>query len=165
MGRQGTKTLVAYFSVTGTTKNFANMISSILKADLFEIKPANKYNESDLNWQDTNSRTVKEKDDPSCRPELAKLVPNIEKYDTIFIGFPIWWHTAPKIINSFIDKHDFSGKTIVPFITSYGTDILKADSDLKDTCKSKPNWVSGKRFGSVDEDFLVVKSWIDSLNL
>ena len=165
MGGKGNKTLIAYFSITGTTKNFAKMISSITKGDLFEIKPSEKYQESDLDWQDTNSRAVKEKDDPSCRPELAKLVPNFDQYETVFLGFPIWWFTAPKIINSFIDKHDLTGKTVIPFITSFGTDILKADSDLKDSCKSKPNWVSGKRFCSFDADLVSVKSWIKSLNI
>lgn len=165
MGKKGTKILVAYFSVTGTTKNFATMIADITKGELFEIKPANKYQESDLDWQDTSSRTVKEKNDPNCRPELAKLVPNFGKFETVFIGFPIWWFTAPKIINSFLDSHDFTGKKVIPFITSFGTDIMKADSDLKDSCKSKPNWIYGKRFGSVDADLITVKHWVDSLNI
>lgn len=165
MGKEGRKNLVAYFSVTGTTKNFAQMIASLVNGDLFEIKPTEKYQEDDLDWQNPNSRTCKEKNDPSCRPQLSKLVKNFSQYETIFIGFPIWWFTAPKVINTFLDSYDFTGKKIVPFITSFGSTSDIAEADLKAACQFKAIWSSARRFGSVDADILTVKDWIDTLGI
>ena len=108
---------------------------------------------------------MQEKNDPECRPQMAKNVKNINQYETIFIGFPIWWHTAPKIINTFIDTYDLTGKKVIPFMTSFGTLTDMADADLKDYCKSKPEWEAGKRFGSVDADILTVKDWINQLSI
>lgn len=106
------KKLVAYFSATGTTANVAEKIAQILNADLFEIKPKEKYTSSDLNWRDKNSRTTKECDNPSFRPEIDEKVKNFDRYDTVFIGFPIWWYKEPNIIDTFFESYDFLAKRL-----------------------------------------------------
>lgn len=159
------KTLVAYFSLTGTTANLASLIASLAQGDLFEIKPSVEYTKPDLDWQNKESRTSKEHEDPSSRPAIERKVNNFEKYEIIFLGFPIWWYSAPRIIESFLDSYDFSGKKVIPFVTSLGTAIDKAETDIRASCKSHPDWVNGKRFGSIDIDIISVKSWIDSLGV
>lgn len=156
-------TLVAYFSLTETTANLANLIASLAQADLFEIKPKQPYEKADLDWQNKESRTSKEHEDPNCRPAIDGKVSNFEQYNTIYIGFPLWWYTAPRIINTFLDEYDFTGKKVIPFATSLGSQIDKADSDLIEACKTKPTWVPGKRFGTTDTDIMTVKNWIDSI--
>lgn len=159
------KTLVAYFSLTGTTANLASLIASLAQGDLFEIKPSVEYTKPDLDWQNKESRTSKEHEDPSSRPAIEGKVNNFENYQVIFLGFPIWWYSAPRIVESFLDSYDFSGKKVIPFATSLGTAIDKAETDIKSSCKSHPDWVNGKRFGSIDIDIISVKSWIDSLGV
>ncbi|KAK8887708.1 hypothetical protein M9Y10_038762 [Tritrichomonas musculus] len=158
-------TLVAYFSVTGKTSKIATLLASLVNADVFEIKPVKPYEKDDLNWQDKSSRTSKEHDDPSFRPEIAKKIENFDHYKKIFIGFPIWWYTAPRIINTFLDSYDFSNKTIITFATSGGTEIEKADNDLCEACKNHGRWVKGKRFNEIEMDVINVMSWVDSLGL
>ena len=115
------KTLVAYFSASGTTAKTAQALAKAVNADLFEIKPAVPYTTADLNWQDKSSRSSVEMADHASRPALAEGDANIAAYDTVFIGFPVWWYIAPTIINTFLEGYDFSGKTIVLFATSGGS--------------------------------------------
>ena len=130
------KKLVAYFSASGTTANVAKDLAKAAGADIYEIKPAVPYSRADLNWQDKQSRSSVEMSDKSSRPALADTGANIADYETIFIGFPIWWYIAPTIINSFLEAYDFSGKKIVLFATSGGSGFGKAVASLQ---PSAPN--------------------------
>ena len=125
------KKLVAYFSASGTTAAVAENLAKAAGADLYEIKPAVAYTRADLNWQDKNSRSSVEMRDKSSRPKLADTNANIAEYDTIFVGFPVWWYVAPTIINSFLEAYDFSGKKVVLFATSGGSGFGKAVSGLQ----------------------------------
>ena len=125
------KKLVAYFSASGTTAAVAENLAKAAGADLYEIKPAVAYTRADLNWQDKNSRSSVEMRDKSSRPELADTNANIAEFDTIFVGFPVWWYVAPTIINSFLEAYDFSGKKVVLFATSGGSGFGKAVSGLQ----------------------------------
>lgn len=127
--------LVAYFSATGTTEKLAERVASVLKADIFEIKPKEPYTRDDLNWNNQNSRSSKEMNNRSFRPEIKEKIANIEDYDTIYIGFPIWWYIAPTIINTFLESYDLTGKTIIPFATSGGSGMGNTNKELKDSCK------------------------------
>ena len=128
------KTLVAFFSASGVTKRVAETLADAVGADLYAIKPAVAYTPADLNWQDSTSRSSVEMKDPSCRPELADKNANIAAYERIFLGFPIWWYTAPSIIHSFLESYDFSGKTIILFATSGGSGFGKTAKDLAPSC-------------------------------
>ncbi|MFC2709931.1 flavodoxin [Hoylesella oralis] len=141
------KTLVAYFSATGTTKQVAEQLAAAAGADLFEITPQKPYTNADLDWTNNASRSSVEMKDLSYRPPIAKTVSNITDYDTVYIGFPIWWYTAPTIINTFIESCNLQGKTVVPFATSGGSSIKKASNDLK---KAYPaiNWKAGRLLNS-----------------
>ena len=130
------KKLVAYFSASGTTANVAKDLAKAAGADIYEIKPAVPYSRADLNWQDKQSRSSVEMSDKSSRPALADTDANIADYDTVFIGFPIWWYIAPTMINSFLEAYDFSGKKIVLFATSGGSGFGKAVASLQ---PSAPN--------------------------
>lgn len=130
------KTLVAYFSASGTTAKAAASLAAAVAGDLYEIKPAVPYTRKDLNWQDVDSRSSLEMKDPSSRPELADRDANIAAYDRIFLGFPIWWYTAPRIIRSFLESYDFSGKTIILFATSGGSGLGKIAKELSSSCPS-----------------------------
>ena len=129
------KKLVAYFSASGTTAAVAKTLSEAAGANLYEIKPQTPYTRADLNWQDKKSRSSVEMNDKSFRPPLADRDAHIEDYDTIFLGFPIWWYTAPTIINTFLESYDFSGKTIILFATSGGSGFGKTAADLKVSAK------------------------------
>lgn len=118
--------LVAYFSASGTTARVAETLASAASADLFEIAPANPYTAADLDWTDRSSRSTKEMNDEARRPALAVDAPPLDGYDTIFVGFPIWWYVEPRIIDTFLESADFAGKTIVPFATSGGSGLGKA---------------------------------------
>ena len=151
------KTLVAYFSASGTTKMVANRLAGAIGADLFEIEPKIPYSNQDLDWTNKNSRSSLEMNDRSSRPEVAKKVSNMEQYDKIFVGFPIWWYVAPTIVNSFLDQYDLSGKTIVPFATSGGSGMGETNKHLAPSCKGAV-LKDGKRFATyVSEEGL--KSW------
>lgn len=126
-----TKTLVAYFSASGTTMDVANHLARVTDSDLFAIVPANPYTSADLNWRDKQSRSTREAADPSCRPAITSRVEHIEDYDTIFLGFPIWWYVVPAIINTFLESYDLTGKTIVLFATSGGSGMGKTASVLR----------------------------------
>jgi flavodoxin len=136
------KKLVAYFSASGTTANVAKSLASAAGADLYEIRPAVPYTRADLNWMDKQSRSSVEMRDKSSRPALADNNANIAEYDTIFVGFPIWWYVAPTIINSFLEAYDFSGKKIVLFATSGGSGFGKAVAGLR-TSAPKATIVEG----------------------
>lgn len=125
------KKLVAYFSASGTTADLAKNLAKAANADLYEIKPEVPYTRADLNWQDKNSRSSIEMRDKTSRPALADNNADIAGYDTIFVGFPIWWYVAPTIINSFLESYDFSGKKIVLFATSGGSGFGKAVASLQ----------------------------------
>ena len=119
------KILVAYFSASGATEKVAEKLAAAAKADLFEIKPAQPYTDADLNWTDKKSRSTIEMNDPSSRPEIADKCDNLGDYDTIFVGFPVWWYIEPRIIDTFLESNDFSGKTVIPFATSGGSGLGK----------------------------------------
>ena len=135
------KTLVAYFSATGTTKKAAEQLAGQLNADLYEITPALPYSDADLNWRDKHSRSTLEMNDKSSRPEVKGQIDNLADYDTVWIGFPVWWYTAPTIINTFIEKHDFSGKVLCVFATSGGSGVEGSAGDLK---KAYPQYTWGE---------------------
>ncbi len=135
------KTLVAYFSATGTTKAAAQRLAKETGADLFEIAPAVPYTAADLDWRDKQSRSTKEMQDRSSRPAIKGSCPNIADYDTVWIGFPIWWYTAPTIVNTFIEAHDLSGKVLNVFATSGGSGVGGSASDLK---KAYPQYTWGE---------------------
>ena len=126
-----TKTLVAYFSATGTTKDVACRLARVADSDLFAIAPANPYTSADLDWRDKQSRSTLEAVDPSCRPAITSRVEHIKDYNTIFLGFPIWWYVAPAIVNTFLESYDLTGKTIVLFATSGGSGMGKTASTLR----------------------------------
>lgn len=125
------KTLVAYFSATGITMNVASRLARATDSDLFAIVPADPYTSADLNWRDEQSRSTLEAADLSCRPAITSRVEHIEDYDTIFLGFPIWWYVAPAIINTFLESYNLAGKTIILFATSGGSGMGKTASILR----------------------------------
>ena len=129
------KVLVAYFSATGKTAAVASKLANVIGADLYEIAPAEPYTKADLNWLDANSRSsVEMKKDPGSRPAIGgKPVEDMDQYDTVFVGYPVWWYICPKIINTFLESYDFSGKKIVLFATSGGSGFGKAVENLKDS--------------------------------
>ena len=147
------KKLVAYFSASGTTKKAAERLAKAAGADLFEIEPAVPYSSADLNWMDKKSRSSVEMSDPASRPEIAERLPNMADYDTVFIGFPIWWYTAPRIINTFVESYDFDRKTLVPFATSGGSGMGRTVDELKKLCP-KANWKAGKMVNGVSDKAL-----------
>ncbi len=156
------KTLVAYFSATGTTKSLAEKIASLLNADLYEIKPEVPYTAADLDWRDKTSRSTIEMQDKNSRPAMIKDLENAESYTTVYIGFPVWWYTAPTIINTFLESYDFSGKNVVFFATSGGSTIDKANAEFR-TAYPTLKWKDGKVLNNASAE--QIKSWIASLNL
>ncbi len=136
------KVLVAYFSCSGVTKKLAQTLAGVVKGDLYEITPAQPYTAADLNWQDKNSRSSVEMRDKSSRPAISGSVKDFAQYDTVFVGFPIWWYVAPTIINTFLESEDFSGKTVIPFATSGGSGVGDTDKYLH---PSFPNKQHGAR--------------------
>ena len=135
------KTLVVYFSATGTTKAAAQRLAKEKNADLYEITPEQPYNAADLDWRDKQSRSTVEMKDKSSRPAINGRCENIADYDTVWIGFPVWWYTAPTIVNTFIEAHDLSGKTINVFATSGGSNVTGSANDLK---KAYPQYTWGE---------------------
>lgn len=154
------KKLVAYFSASGVTKAAAERLAKAVGADLFEIKPKTPYTKADLDWTNKNSRSSVETNNPNSRPEIAEKLPDISGYDTIFIGFPIWWYVAPKIIDTFVESYNFSGKTLVPFATSGGSGMGRTVDVLKKLCPAA-NWKSGKVVNGMSEKALA--DWANSL--
>ena len=126
--------LVAYFSASGVTAKLAETLSEAIGADLYAIEPEVPYTKADLNWMNQNSRSSVEMKDPASRPAIAGKRDNMDEYDTIFVGFPIWWYVAPTIINTFLESYDFAGKTIIPFATSGGSGMGKTNEKLQPSC-------------------------------
>lgn len=157
------KILVAYFSATGTTEGVAEHIANGLNAELYEIVPEQPYTSADLNWNDNNSRSTIEMNDPKARPAISGSVENMEQYDVVFIGYPIWWYDAPRIVSTFMESYDFSGKTIVPFCTSGGSGIGSSASNLEKLTRNA-KWLDGKRLNGSDSQDEVMK-WVNSLGL
>ena len=154
-------TLVVYFSATGTTKGVAEKIAAITGADTYEIKAAQEYTDADLNWNDSNSRSTKEQNDSSVRPEIGSEAISLDGYTTIYIGYPIWWGEEPRIMDTFVESYNFDGITLIPFCTSGGSGIGRSGQNLADNAGSG-TWLDGKRFdGGVSENEL--KSWIGGL--
>jgi len=131
MGRK----LVAYFSASGVTAKVAEKLSEAIGADLYAIEPEVPYTKADLDWMDTKSRSTIEMNNPASRPAIAGKRDNMNDYDTVFVGFPIWWYVAPTIINTFLESYDLTGKTIIPFATSGGSDMGKTNEKLLPSCK------------------------------
>ena len=137
------KVLVAYFSASGVTAQAAETIAETIGADLYEIRPETPYTPADLDWMNRSSRSSVEMNNRAFRPKLADLDAPVAAHDTIFLGFPIWWGVAPTIVNTFLEAYDFSGKTMIPFATSGGSDIRKAEKSLKEHCPAA-SWERGK---------------------
>lgn len=152
------KTLVVYFSATGNTKGVAEQIASVTGADSFEILAAQPYTEDDLNWNDQNSRSTKEQNDKTIRPEIGSEKINLDGYDMIFIGFPIWWGEEPRIMDTFVESYDFSGKTLIPFCTSSSSPINNAAENLKINTGGG-DWKDGRRF-SAEASRAEIEEWI-----
>lgn len=160
---QKMKVLVAYFSATNTTEGVAEHIANDLDADLYEIVPEEPYTDADLNYNDNNSRTTIEMNDPDARPAIAGSVENMEQYDIVFIGYPIWWGDAPRIVSTFMESYDFSGKTMVAFCTSGGSGIGSSAANLE-RLTSGAQWLEGRRFSGSDSQDTVME-WVNSLGL
>lgn len=127
--------LVAYFSASGVTAKVAEKLSEAIGADLYAIEPEVPYTKADLDWMDKKSRSTIEMNNPASRPAIAGKRDNMNDYDTVFVGFPIWWYVAPTIINTFLESYDLTGKTIIPFATSGGSDMGKTNEKLLPSCK------------------------------
>ena len=155
-----TKILVAYFSASGVTARAAKAVADVTGGNLFEIKPAISYTKEDLDWMDKNSRSSVEMKDKSSRPEIAEMCENMTEYNTVFLGFPIWWYVAPTIINTFLESYDFSGKTIILFATSGGSGFGKTADNLKDSVSKDTVIKEGKLLnGYIDK--AILSAWAD----
>ena len=152
------KTLVTYFSASGTTKRVAETIATTIGGDLFEIEPQELYTSEDLNWMNKKSRSSIEMADKTSRPAIKNKVTNLNEYDRVVIGFPVWWYTAPTIINTFIEENDLSGKEIYVFVTSGGSSFGGSLKDLKNTYPEL-NFVSGIRFTKPREEEIL--EWLE----
>ena len=151
------KTLVTYFSASGTTKRGAETIATTIGGDLFEIEPQELYTSEDLNWMNKKSRSSLEMADKSSRPAIKNKVTNLNEYDKVIIGFPVWWYTAPTIINTFIEENDLTGKDIYIFVTSGGSSFAGSLKDLQNTYPNL-NFVKGIRFKKPDPD--EINDWL-----
>ena len=158
-----TKTLVVYFSCTGTTELVAEYITEILGADSYQIVPEDPYTEADLAYY-TNGRADQEQNDPDVRPAISGGVENMDEYDTIILGYPIWHGQAPRIISTFLESYDFSGKTIVPFCTSHSSRIGSSASNLHSLCSKSVQWLDGERFAS-GTSRESIEEWLNSISI
>lgn len=150
-------TLIAYFSASGVTKKAAERMAKVINADVYEITPEAIYTSEDLDWRNRQSRSSNEMQDKAARPAIKGKVKNMKKYKTVYIGFPIWWNTCPRIINTFIESYSFKGKTLIPFATSGSSSIDGSCKDLKATYPDY-NWKEGKLLNSVTDEQL--KEWL-----
>ena len=157
------KTLVAFFSASGSTARLANTLAAAADAELYEIKPAIPYERRDLNWMDKKARSTVEMQDKSCRPALADTAAPVEQADVVFLGFPIWWYREPGIIDSFLDAYDFSGKTVVPFFTSGGSQLGEGQERIAALAKGA-KVLAGKRLSARASE-RELKDWVNSLQL
>lgn len=155
--------LVAYFSASGVTAKVAEALSEAIGADLYEIEPEVPYTKTDLNWMDKKSRSTLEMNDPASRPAIAGKRDNMDDYDTVFVGFPIWWYVAPTIINTFLESYNMTGKTIIPFATSGGSGMGKTNEHLAPSCQGA-KLLEGKVFkrNAVHKE---LASWVEGLHI
>lgn len=158
----GADTIVVYFSATGTTKGVAERIANVTNADIFELIPAEPYSDADLDWNDSSSRTTIEMNDPDVRPAIVNDTVDLDSYTTVYIGYPIWWGDAPRMMSTFVEAHDFDGKTVIPFCTSGGSDIGRSGSNLASQAGSG-NWLEGGRLDAgISES--EIQDWINDMN-
>ena len=156
------KILVAYFSATGNTRRVAQNLAKAVDADIYEIKPAKPYTDADLDWTNKSSRSSVEMSDHNSRPEMIKDEFSVKDYETIYLGFPIWWYIAPTIVNTFLEKHDFSNKKIILFATSGGSGLGKSIDNIKTSVSDSTKVINGKVFNtniSVEE----LKNWVETV--
>ena len=158
------KTLVAYFSASGETARLAKTIAQAAGADLHEIRPEQPYTATDLNWHDNQSRSSVEMRDPACRPAIAGDAPNLTEYDTVFVGFPIWWYQAPRIIETFLASCNFSDKRVVPFATSGGSGLGRTEEILQKSCPSKAVFLPGRQLSS-GANLGTIRNWLAALKI
>ena len=156
------KVLVVYFSATGNTKQTAQKLSSIMDADLCEIIPTQPYTSADLNWNDKQSRSSVEMANPQARPDIKPIDFDINNYDYIFLGYPIWWDLAPRVVNTFIESNDLTGKTVIPFATSGGSSIEESVAALQ-RLYPEINWQTGKLLNHLSEND--IKTWCNKLGI
>ena len=157
------KILVAYFSASGETAKLAKTVAEVTGGDLFEIQPEVAYTAADLNWNDKHSRSTVEMNDAESRPAIVNHVEDMAQYDTVFVGFPIWWYQAPRIIETFLESYDFSGKAVIPFATSGGSGMGKTADILQKFCPGA-EVDTGKRLSS-RESAASVREWVESLHI
>lgn len=151
------KVLVAYFSATGTTEEVAKMIANATKGELYKIQPEEEYSAEDLDWTVKTSRCCKENDNPKSRPAIKKTKENLDQYDVIYLGYPNWWNGAPRIINTFVETYGLKGKTVIPFMTSGGSQIENSEKHLK-ADYPEVNWQKGKLLnGATQAD---IDAWV-----
>ena len=155
------KTLVAYFSASGTTAKLAKTLAAAADAALYEIRPAVRYERKDLNWMDKKARSTVEMADPGCRPALADTEAPVEEAETVFVGFPIWWYREPSLIDSFLEAYDFSGKKLVPFFTSGGSELGEGQTRIE-TLARGAKVCRGRRFSARASE-AELKRWIEEL--
>jgi flavodoxin len=156
------KALVAYFSASGVTADLSKRLADAIGADLYEIKPEQTYTDADLNWQDKQSRSSIEMNDRNSRPAIGNSVENMDQYDVVFVGFPIWWYREPSIIDTFMEAYSFDGKTVIPFATSGGSGMGDSSKNMQELANGA-KVVQGKRFGSsasADELKAWAQEWI-----
>ena len=155
------KILVAVFSASGVTKRVGEEIARVSGGDFFEIAPKEPYTSADLDWTNRKSRSSVEMNDPSARPEIANAIPNMDAYDAVIIGFPIWWGVAPRIIDTFLESCDFSGKTIIPFCTSGGSGVGRSDTALHKNVSGDVKWAKGVQINRPNEN--EIRKWLDKV--
>ena len=155
------KVLVAVFSASGTTRAVGEEIARTAGADFYEIVPKEIYTSADLNWMNKKSRSSVEMSDPSARPEISGAVADMASYDTVIVGFPIWWGVAPRIIDTFLESYDFSGKKIIPFCTSGGSGVGKSDIALHKDVSGEVRWVKGRQINRPNE--AEIRRWLDTV--
>ncbi|MCM1008155.1 MAG: flavodoxin [Ruminococcus flavefaciens] len=161
---ENSRVLVAYFSATGTTKTLAEYAADAMGADLYEIVPEEPYTEDDLNYNDRNTRATVEQDDKNVRPAISGSVENMDQYEIVFLAFPIWWGEEPRIMDTFVEAYDFSGKTVIPFCTSGGSGIGSSGKNMQSLSTGDATWLDGERLSSSSsrEDMV---DWINGLGL
>lgn len=157
-----TRILVAYFSASGTTAAAARQLAAVTDADLFAITPEKPYDAADLDWHDARSRSSEEMNDPQSRPALARTCDRMSDYEVVFIGYPIWWDLAPRIVNTFLESHALKGKRLIPFATSGGSSITHSVFNLKELYPGL-DWMEGRLLNRTDE--ATVRRWVGTLGL
>ena len=158
------KKLVAYFSASGVTAKVADMLADAVGADIYEIRPEVPYTKADLNWMDKKSRSTIEMNDKASRPAIADKDAKIDQYDTIFVGFPIWWYRAPSIINTFLESYDFSGKKIILFATSGSSGFGKTAEELKVSVPDSCDIIEGKLLNG-KQTIPAIRNWTEALDI